>query len=185
MREYFYSHISLEQLLCALVLISRLGDIGTTYLATPKLKLEANPIVRKLGWWFGIASLLLCLVPYWSTAAGIIILVPSLMVSASNASRIWFVRAYGESEYVDLLQRLAMKSKLSHALAATLVSAMFVALIGFILLLLSPDPSKDWGYWFAFGFFSYAFVMGFYGSLFFIKLFRKAGRIAEPEDPMT
>jgi hypothetical protein len=89
---------------------------------------------------------------------------------------------YGESEYLDLLQQLARRSKLSHALAATLVSSVFIAVIGFILLLLSPDPSKDWGFWFALGFLTYAFAVGFYGSLFFIKLFRKARRIEEPKN---
>jgi len=84
MREFIYSHIRLEHLLCALILLSRLGDIGSTYLVTPKLRLEANPIVRKLGWWFAVATLLLCLVPYYWTPAGIIILIPSLMVSAAN-----------------------------------------------------------------------------------------------------
>lgn len=58
LRGYVYSHTHLERLLCALILISRLGDIGSTYLITPKLKLEANPILRKLGWWFAIASVL-------------------------------------------------------------------------------------------------------------------------------
>src|SRR5437867_966894 len=103
MREYIYNNVKLEHLLCVVILLSRLGDIGSTYLITPKLKLEANPIARKLGWGFAVATLLLCFVPYYSTALGIIVLIPSLMVSAANASKIWFVRAYGESEYHDLL----------------------------------------------------------------------------------
>src|SRR5437773_11506825 len=99
MREYFLKHIRLEHLLCALIFISRLGDIGSTYLITPKLKLETNPIVRKLGWWFAIATLAVCLVPYYSTAMAIIVLVPSLMVSAANAGKIWVARAFGEGAY--------------------------------------------------------------------------------------
>ena len=35
--------------LCALLLLARVADLGTTYLATPSLALEANPIVRKLS----------------------------------------------------------------------------------------------------------------------------------------
>ena len=79
---------------------------------------------------------------------GIIILVPSLMVSASNTARIWFVRTYGESEMRDLFYQLARKSKLSQALLTSIVSALFVSLVGLLLVLLCPDPGKDWGYWF-------------------------------------
>jgi hypothetical protein len=179
MREYIYGHTKLEHLLCALILVSRLGDIGSTYLVTPKLRLEANPIVRKFGWWFALATILVCLVPYYSTAAGIIVLIPSLMVSAANTSKIWFARACGENEYHELLLRLAKTSKLSYALAPTIVAAIFTAMIGLVLLLLSPDPTKDWGYWFAIGFLAYAFVIGFCGSLFFVRLFRKARRSEE------
>jgi hypothetical protein len=38
-----------DHVLAALLLISRLGHIGTTYLITPTLRLEANPVVRKIG----------------------------------------------------------------------------------------------------------------------------------------
>ena len=180
--EYIQSHIRLEHLLCALIFLSRLGDIGSTYLITPKLKLEADPIVRKLGWWFAVGTLFVCLIPYYSTALAIIVLVPSLMVSAANASKIWFARAYGESGYIELLLRVARRSRLSHALAPTIVAAIFSAFIGLVLLLLSPDPTRDWGYWFALGFLAYAFIIGFYGSLFFVRLFRKAKRNGEQED---
>jgi hypothetical protein len=179
MREFLLTHVKFEHLLCALILISRIGDIGSTYLVTPKLKLEANPIVRKLGWWFGLATVFVCLVPYWNTAAGVIALIPSLLVCASNTSRIWFVRAYGENEYLELLLRLARKSKVSHAIAGTLVSAGFIALIGMVLLLLCPDPTKDWGYWIGFGFLGYALVIGLYGSLYLVRLFRTARRMEE------
>jgi hypothetical protein len=125
----------------------------------------------------------LCLVPYYSTALGVIVLVPSLLVSASNTSRIWFVRAYGEKEYQDLLLRMAEKSKLSHALAATIGSAVFLALAGCLLLVLSPDADKGWGYWFAIGILVYAFAIAIHGSFFWIRLFRSARKQAEPSKP--
>jgi hypothetical protein len=140
------------------------------------MKLEANPIAKKLGWRFGILTILVCLVPYYSTPMGTIILVPSLLVSASNTAKIWFVRALGETEYLDLLYRLARTTKLTHALAGVLVSAMFIALAGLVLLYLAPDPSVDWGYWYGIGILSYAFVVGFYGSIYVWRLFGNARR---------
>lgn len=183
MREFILTHIRFEHLLCGLILLGRLGDIISTYLVSPKLQLEANPLVRKLGWRFASATVLLCLIPYWSTAGGVVVLIPSLMVSAANISKIWFARAYGESEYYELLLRLARESRLASALVPILVAASFIAVIGLVLLLLSPDPSRNWGYWFALGFLAYALAIGFHGSMFAIRLFRKAQRMDEAETP--
>ena len=127
MREFIYNQVKLEHLLCAIILFARLGDIGSTYLATPSLKLEANPIMKRLGWWFAIATLFICLVPYYSTGLAVVVLIPSLMVSAANMGRIWFARAYGEAETHELIFRLARKSKLSHALIPTISAAAFTA----------------------------------------------------------
>jgi hypothetical protein len=33
-----------------LLLLARIGDVGSTYLISPTLKLEANPIIRRLRW---------------------------------------------------------------------------------------------------------------------------------------
>lgn len=174
MHAFFYAHVQLDHLLCALILLGRLGDIGSTYLVTPQLRLEANPLVRKLGWRFAVATLFVCLIPYYSTALGIVVLIPSLMVSAANTSKIWFARAYGEVAYGELILRLARQTRLSQALIPTWLAALFIALIGLVLLLLSPDPNQDWGFWFGIGFLSYALVVALYGSLFFVRLFRRA-----------
>jgi len=172
MRELIVANF--EHVLCVLILISRLGDIVSTYLVTPKLKLEANPLARKLGWPFAILSLLICIIPYWNTAVGIIVLIPSLLVSAANTSKIWFARAYGEQAYVELIYEMAGKSKLSHALAGTIVSALFIAMVGLVTLFLCPNPGTDWGYFIGWGILTYAFVIGFYGSLSFIRIFKTA-----------
>ncbi len=170
------SQTALEHLLCALILLSRLADIGSTWLVSPTLKLEANPVVRKLGWWYALATVLVCLIPYYSTAYGIAVLIPSLMVSAGNTKKIWFARAYGEAEYDELMLRLARKSRLSHALAPMIAAAGLIASIGFVLVLLCPDPARDWGYWFGFGFIAYGIVICIHGSLFFVRLFRRAAQ---------
>jgi hypothetical protein len=42
-----------------LLLLARLGDIGSTYLATPNLKLEANVLARRFKWPFAWLTVLL------------------------------------------------------------------------------------------------------------------------------
>jgi len=174
MREFITSHF--EHVLCVLIFVSRAGDIVSTFLVTPKLTLEAHPIATKLGWPFGVLTILACLIPYYSTPMGIVVLVPSLLVSASNTAKIWFVRSVGETEYLNLLYRLARTTKLPHALAGVLMSALFIAIAGAVLLFLSPDPHLHWGYWYGMGILCYAFVIGFYGSIYFWRLFRTARR---------
>ena len=112
----------------------------------------------------------------------VVVLVPSLLVSSSNTSRIWFIRTYGEMEYRELLYRLARKSKLRYAITGTLCSTSFISLVGVSLLFLSPHPERNWGYWFAIGIISYAFVIALYGSLYFHRLFKMARQNVSPVD---
>src|SRR5262249_19699539 len=65
MSEFLTHGHNFQHVLALLILIGRVGDIGSTYLATPRLTLEANPFVRRLRWPFGVVSLGLCLVPYY------------------------------------------------------------------------------------------------------------------------
>ena len=158
--------------LAILILVSRLGDILSTYLVTPSLKLEANLLVRKLGWRFAAATTVIALVPFYNTGLGVMVLVPSLLVSAANFQRVWAARALGEQAYADWVRSLARKSKLSAALKGVAASVFFTALAGSTLLLLSPN-SDEWGFWFALGILVYAFAVAFHSSLYFWRLFKK------------
>src|SRR5262249_45828242 len=111
-----FAYENLPHVLCALLLISRIGDIGTTYLVSPKLILEANPIVRKLGWPFALFTLTACLLPYVSLEGAVMALMVFLLVSARNAGKIWIARTIGEEVYAAFVLELARKSKPSHAL---------------------------------------------------------------------
>lgn len=162
-----------ENFLFIAVLISRIGDIGTTYLATPKLKLEANPFARKFRWPFALASLLLCLLPYYSPPLAIIALVASLLVSASNASKLWVIRAMGEDRFYNLMIDLAGNSKVVPSVMCMLAPPIFISMLSGSLMFFYPDPT-DWGYYFAYGIATYALVMFIYGPLFYFKLRRRA-----------
>jgi hypothetical protein len=171
----------LDHVLAVLLLISRLGDIGPTYLITPRLRLESNPIVRRLGWRFVVASILLCLVPYFNEAAGVMILVPFLLVAAANARSLWFARAIGEEEYHAMLMRAVRRSRLVQAVVPIWVSAGFTLMIGLVVLLFYPDPSTDWGFWVGTGVLLYAFIVALYGTLTVRRLFRQGAATPSAE----
>ncbi|MEE9472509.1 MAG: hypothetical protein V3V82_00815, partial [Acidimicrobiia bacterium] len=76
---------NLDHLLFALLVISRGADILTTYLITPRLTLETNPLIRRFGWRMTVFSVVVCFVPYYNVTLGLLILVPSLFVAAGNS----------------------------------------------------------------------------------------------------
>jgi hypothetical protein len=112
--------------LAGLVLVSRIGDIGSTWLVSPKLLLEANPLVRRSGYRFAFTSLLACLLPYYITALGVIVLILALLVTASNLRGAWVIRTIGEAEYVAIFNSLWLRRAFRRA--AQLPAAAIVVL---------------------------------------------------------
>src|SRR5438067_11859678 len=83
-----------------LLLFARSMDFLSTWIATPNLILEANPIARRLRWKWGMAlNVALCL-PFacWPLAA-IIISTTSVLVAARNFQNAWLMRTQGEDNY--------------------------------------------------------------------------------------
>ena len=84
-------------------------DFLSTWVATPNLLLEANPLARKLGWRWGIPlNVVLCIgFALWPLPA-IIIGTTSALVAAHNFQSAWLMRTMGEVPYRDwLFRRLA------------------------------------------------------------------------------
>src|SRR6185503_13959975 len=133
-------------ILCVLILITRIGDVLSTWLISPKLRLEANPIVRKLGWPFALLSLLACLVPYYDTGIGVTVFVMFALVCTANFSRMWRARAMGEFEVEASMRSLARKSTIASAMIPHLVGQAFLASVGGLLLWLSGS-NPSWAYW--------------------------------------
>lgn len=156
------------------VLLSRLTDLGSTYLVTPELALEGNEFVRRFRWPYAILTLALCFVPYLDPGLGVMVLVTSLLVSAANIRNAWLVRALGETRYLELLRTAAARSGRRAVFASVLASALLVSLAGLLLLNFYPTPS--WGWYFALGLLAYAGAMALHGSTFAVRLFASRDR---------
>jgi hypothetical protein len=89
-------------LLFLLLLFARGMDFLSTWIATPNMVLEGNPIAKKLGWRFGIPlNLLMCVgFAFWAFPA-IVISTTSLLVAARNYQSAWLMRSMGEQAYRD------------------------------------------------------------------------------------
>jgi hypothetical protein len=95
-------------LLVVLLLVARGMDFLSTWVATPNLVLEGNPIAKRLGWKWGIPlNLALCFTfAFWPMPA-IVIGTTSALVAARNLQQAWLMRSMGEQSYRDWhLERL-------------------------------------------------------------------------------
>ena len=167
-RADWFTHI-----VAVLVFFSHLGDILSTRLATPTLKLEANPLMRRGGWPLVYGTLLIALIPYYSLPIGVAFIATSLLVTSSNLSRGWIAHTLGEAEYEALLLRVATRSRRSIALRFVLGAATNVIFAGLLLVWLSGS-ALTWTYWFGVGIVLYGLAIAFHGSLFVVRLYRRA-----------
>ena len=89
-------------LMFLLLLVARGMDFLSTWVATPNLVLEGNPIAKRLGWKWGIpVNLALCFgFAFWPLPA-IVISTTSVLVAARNFQSAWLMRSLGEQIYRD------------------------------------------------------------------------------------
>lgn len=87
-------------ILFVVLIFARAMDFFSTWVATPNLVLEGNPIAKKLGWKYGIpVNLGMCFgFAFWPLPA-IVISTTSLLVAARNFQSAWLMRSVGEHAY--------------------------------------------------------------------------------------
>lgn len=94
---------SRDYAICVLLLAFGRGmDFLSTWLATPNLVLEANPLAKRLGWRWGALVNLAVIAGFglWPLPA-VIISTTSLLVAARNFQQAWLMRTMGEVAYRD------------------------------------------------------------------------------------
>jgi len=91
------------------LLFARGMDFLSTWVATPRLVLEGNPIAKRLGWKLGGGvNLLLCFLLASLPLAALIVATTSLLVAARNFQGAWLMRTMGEHAYrAWMTERLA------------------------------------------------------------------------------
>jgi hypothetical protein len=163
-----YIHEHLQVVLSGLLLIARLGDIGSTYLVTPSLRLEMNPIARRFGWKFAFAGLSVAavpLIPDVGIIAGVVILVASLLVTSSNLRASWLAGGLGEDRYAEVFDEALRKARPWQVYSCIVLSSAFFAAVGLLLTLFYPDPEEP-GWWFGMALVAYPIAIGIHHLLF-------------------
>ena len=124
--------------LLGLLLGSRGADFLSTWVATPHLVLEGNPLARKLGWkWGTLINLAVCLVfAAWPLSA-LVIATTSALVAARNFQAAWLMRTLGEEQYREWYVQHLRNTPLPLYLFCLLGQTLLVTAVGAALMLVA------------------------------------------------
>ena len=124
----------------ALLLFGRGMDFLSTWLATPNLVLEGNPLAKKLGWKLGgLVNVVLCFAfAFWPLTA-IIIITAGLLVAAHNFHSAWLMRSMGEEAYRQWFLEQISRARLPLFFLCLLGETALTGLVGAALLRFSAD----------------------------------------------
>jgi hypothetical protein len=163
--EELFPFGSRDHCLFFLVLMFARGmDFLSTWVATPKLVLEGNPIAKKLGWYRGILiNLVVC--PFLALSALVAIGVStfSLLVAARNFQSAWLMRSMGEENYRDWRVRRIEETPVTLYVFCLAGHTMLTAAMGCALVLFSDLQLVPTGI--GMGVIAYAITVVFYTLL--------------------
>jgi hypothetical protein len=124
--------------LLLVLLFARGMDFLSTWIATPTLALEGNPLAKRLGWKWGIpVNLMLCLgFACWPVPA-IVISTTSLLVAARNFQSAWLMRSLGEYAYREWHVQRIQETKITLFLFCLFAQTALVAMVGGVVVFFS------------------------------------------------
>jgi hypothetical protein len=165
-REYF--------LMLAVLAFSRGMDFLSTWVATPHLVLEGNPIAKKLGWTWGmVVNVTVCLVLAVWPLSTIVVSTASVLVAARNFQSAWLMRSLGEQDYRDWYVQRVRETHVSLYLFCLFGQTFLTALVGGVVIYFSDRLLVPLGI--GMGMIAYSTAVTLYTLLAIWRLKRKLG----------
>ena len=171
-------------LLLLLLVFARGMDFLSTWIATPNLVLEGNPLAKKLGWQWGLLLniVLVSVLAMWPLSA-IVVATASVLVAARNFQSAWLMHSLGEEHYrqwhVERIQETRITLYLFCLAGNTLLTAgVGAALIYFSHLRLVPFAI-------GMGMVAYAVAVAFYTLLAIWRIRRAAKKLEARRNSCT
>lgn len=126
-----------------LLLVARGMDFLSTWIATPNLVLEGNPIAKRLGWKWGIpVNLALCFgFAFWPLPA-VVISTTSLLVAARNFQSAWLMRSLGEQVYREWYVERVQETRITLYLFCLAGNTLLTAAVGAGLIYFSQVVTR-------------------------------------------
>ena len=168
-RDYF--------LMVALLAFSRGMDFLSTWIATPNLVLEGNPIAKKLGWKWGVPlNIAICLgLALWPLSA-IVVSTASVLVAARNFQSAWLMRSLGEEIYRHWHVERVQETRVTLYLFCLAGNTLLTAAVGAALIFFSRLELVPFAI--GMGMIAYAIAVAFYTLLAVWRIHRAAKRAA-------
>ena len=168
-RDYF--------LMLALLAFSRGMDFLSTWIATPNLVLEGNPLAKKLGWKWGVPlNITICLaLPFWPLSA-IVVSTASVLVAARNFQSAWLMRSLGEEIYRRWHVERVRETRVTLYLFCLAGNTLLTAAVGVALIYFSDMRPVPFAI--GMGMIAYAIAVAFYTLLAIWRIHRAAKREA-------
>ena len=151
--------------LCFLLLcLSRGMDFLSTWVATPNLVLEGNPIAKRLGWRWGIPlNLAVCFgLAFWPFSA-IAVSTTSVLVAARNFQSAWLMRSLGEEIYRDWHVARIQETRITLYLFCLAGNTLLTAAVGAAVIYFSERARIPFAI--GLGIIAYAIAVAFYTML--------------------
>src|SRR5437868_5061163 len=120
------------------LLFARGMDVLSTWIATPNLVLEGNPIAKLLGWRWGLpVNAGICLIlAFWPLPA-IVLSTTSVLVAARNFQSAWLMRSMGEEAYRDWHVARIQETRVTVFLLSLAGNTLLTACIGGVVIVFS------------------------------------------------
>lgn len=151
-----------------IILIGRGLDVLSTWIATPRLILEANPIARKLGW-SGILLLNITIIWWFAHYAvpALALTITSCLVAMRNFQVAWIMQSVSEETYRVRHDECIKNASIYLFLGCLAGQVLIPTALGVGLLYLNPYGWLPEGC--AMGLICYALAIGIHTSLDFYK----------------
>lgn len=152
----------------ALLVFSRGMDFLSTWVGTPNLELEGNPVAKKLGWKWGLPLnlVIVFVLALWPLPA-IVLTTTSLLVAARNFQHAWLMHSLGEHAYREWFIERMRETRPQLFLFCLAGNTLLTAAIGLALIFFGGPRLITSAI--GMGIVAYAIVVAFYSLLAFIR----------------
>jgi hypothetical protein len=164
-------------LMLALLAFSRGMDFLSTWIATPNLVLEGNPLAKKLGWKWGVPlNVVICLLLAMWPLSAIVVSTASVLVAARNFQSAWLMRSLGEVAYRNWHVERIQETRVTLYLFCLAGNTLLTAAVGAALIYSSEMRLVPFAI--GMGMIAYAIAVAFYTLLAVWRIHRAARREA-------
>jgi hypothetical protein len=171
-------------LMLLLLVFARGMDFLSTWIATPNLVLEGNPLAKKLGWKWGLAlNVVLCVaLAAWPLSA-IVVATASVLVAARNFQSAWLMHSLGEEIYRQWHVERVRETRITVYLLCLAGNTLLTAGIGMALIYFSDLRRVPFAI--GMGMVAYAVAVAFYTLLAIWRIRRAAKKLEARRNSCT